>query len=90
MYWDRETLNKVDSSWTIRQYRNSGNSYHTIYNLLINDANTPYRNPEWGGDPSKPAPISPDEFFWAWAIVQSRALVLNNTAKHDFLDPNYV
>lgn len=75
IYWDQASLNVIDSKILIETYKDTLSYYQLIYKLLVDDETSPYRT----FTESKQAQLSLDEFLWAFSIVGSRSLVLNNT-----------
>jgi len=69
VYWDRDTLNKVDSTMLKQAYTNSNATYQSMHKFLIDDPASPYRDPNFGAKNPDKAPIPVEEFMWAWAIV---------------------
>lgn len=56
--------------------------YQLVHKYLTQDADSPYA--QVGGEAALPL----DQFLWAFSIVSSRQLVLNNSNQSEVDDPN--
>lgn len=86
IYWDQASLNVMDSKILIETYKDTLSYYQLIYKLLVDNETSPYRT----FTESKQTQLSMDEFLWAFNIVGSRSLILNNTPQPPTADPNAV
>jgi hypothetical protein len=77
IYWNQVTANAVDSENVRHTLATTGGYYMNMYKDLIDCEESPYRKYSESG--LETANISTEEFLWAFSIVGSRALVLNNT-----------
>lgn len=73
IFWPKHILTEVDSQILISQYRDTLGFYHHIHQLLTKDPESPYA--QHGGDP-----LPLDQFLWAFSVISSRHLTLNNSA----------
>jgi len=76
LYWDKYTANEVDSENIRHTLTSTGAYYLNMYKDLIDCEDSPYRKYSESG--METANISTEEFLWAFSIVGSRSLVLNN------------
>lgn len=86
IYWDTATLNQVDSEIIRHTYRTTCDHYKAIYKALVCHPESPYTKQASGSD----APISEEEFLWAFTSVSARSLVMNNTNVTEMNDPKSV
>ena len=86
IYWDQASLNVMDSKILIETYKDTLSYYQLIYKLLVDNETSPYRT----FTESKQTQLSMDEFLWAFNIVGSRSLILNNMPQPPTADPNAV
>lgn len=77
IYWDKQTQNLVDSRHIRDVFTQTCTTYRQIYEILIKHPSSPYvtQRAENSDAPS----ISLEEFLWAFSIVSSRHIVLDNT-----------
>jgi SET domain len=81
IYWDKQQLVEVDSPNLIAQYKQALAFNQRVYKLLVEDSESPY---------AKTKSLDFDQWVWAFTIVSSRNLVLNNVPYQDTADPNAI
>lgn len=79
IFWPKEVLTEIDSQLLIQQYRDTLGYYQMIHRLLVSDPDSPYNQIK----DSLPF----EEFLWAFSVVSSRQLSLNN-GEQVMDDPN--
>lgn len=77
VFWSKEVLNEIDSQIIRQQYKDTNSYYQVIFKQMTENENSPYKGKN---------SVSLEEFMWAFNIVSSRHLVLNNDQSGD--DPN--
>lgn len=79
VFWPRETLLDLDSQLLIKQHRETLGFYRMIHTQLTTDIDSPYAKV------LNSIPL--DEFLWAFCLVSSRHIVMDND-QHSSDDPN--
>ena len=85
LYWDKKALLEVDSPNLISQYKSAMAFNQRVYKLLIDDPESPYS--KYLTSEKK---LDFDQWCWAFSIVATRNLVLNNMPYQDTSDPNAI
>ena len=76
IFWPKHILTEIDSQILIAQYRDTLGFYQHIHQLLTKDPESPYA--QHGGEP-----LPLDQFLWAFSVISSRHLTLNNNNSAD-------
>jgi hypothetical protein len=70
IFWPKHILTEIDSQLLIRQYKDTSGYYLYLHKLLTSNPESPYK--------LNNAELPVEQFMWAFSIVSSRQLALNN------------
>jgi len=79
LFWSDQVKVEIDSVNVRQALLDTEHLYHFLYNQIVNGEGSPYKGS-----------LSLQEFLWAFSIVGSRHLILNNDVDGMFKDPNLI
>ena len=70
IFWPKNVLTEIDSDMLVQQYLETSSYYQHLHKLLTQNPDSPYAKNN--------AQLPIEEFLWAFSVVSSRQLSLNN------------